>query len=59
MAHLPKSGPRDGNDRSIEIADSQAISNNVGPKMAISPCSKHGVDGYTQKKSVGLKLEDM
>ena len=24
MAHLPKSGPRDGNDRSIEMADSQA-----------------------------------
>ena len=24
MAHLPKSGPRHGNDRSIEMADSQA-----------------------------------
>ena len=39
MAHLPKSGPRDGNDRSIEMADSQAylilVYSTLKSKMAI------------------------
>ena len=42
--------PRNGNDRSIEIADSQAISNNVGPKTAISLSSKLGDDGSLRKE---------
>ena len=47
MAHLPKSGPRDGNDRSIEMADSQVISNLVKhKKISIDNCISFIVEKY-------------